>query len=62
MGNKTNNAIVPRLRFPEFRDKGEWEGKVLEDALIFGKATTLNAGLHSLLSKSMRQVSTASSL
>ena len=29
MGNETNNAIVPRLRFPEFQDAGEWESMQL---------------------------------
>ena len=28
---ETNNAIVPKLRFPEFREAGEWEERLLED-------------------------------
>ena len=28
---KKNNALVPKLRFPEFRKKGKWEEKVLDE-------------------------------
>lgn len=30
-------AAVPKLRFPEFRDAGEWEGKTLGDIAVFFK-------------------------
>lgn len=29
-GHKNNSLLVPRLRFPEFRDAGEWEKKKLD--------------------------------
>jgi len=35
MKNKeTNNTIVPKLRVPEFRDKGEWEEKSLGECAV----------------------------
>ena len=31
MYEKKKNAVVPRLRFPEFRDAGEWSIKKIDD-------------------------------
>ena len=31
MPKKKKKAVVPRLRFPEFRDAGEWEVKKIGD-------------------------------
>ena len=30
MSSETKNKIVPRLRFPEFKEDGEWEEKTME--------------------------------
>ena len=37
MSAKGKKPVVPRLRFAEFRDAGEWEGKRLEQVAIFLK-------------------------
>jgi type I restriction enzyme, S subunit len=34
MSKEKNNALVPRLRFPEFREDGEWEDLKLSDISI----------------------------
>jgi len=31
MSNETKHKAIPRLRFPEFRDAGEWEVKRIKD-------------------------------
>jgi len=33
--NKDTNKLIPELRFPEFKDKGEWGEKSLEDILNY---------------------------
>lgn len=33
--NKKEKGLVPELRFPEFKDKGEWEKKPLSSILIY---------------------------
>ena len=35
MSGKGKKPLVPRLRFAEFRDAGEWEEKRLEQVAIF---------------------------
>lgn len=37
MSNETKNKVVPKLRFPEFKDSGDWDEKLLEDVAIFLK-------------------------
>ncbi len=37
MAKKSKKGLVPRLRFPEFRDAGEWERKRLSDIAEFYK-------------------------
>lgn len=34
MSNETTKALIPRLRFPEFRDSGEWQEKKLGEYLL----------------------------
>jgi len=31
MNDKQQNKLIPKLRFPEFKDSGEWEEKKLGD-------------------------------
>jgi len=35
MSNKKSSSLVPTLRFPEFREAGEWEGKMLGEICKF---------------------------
>ena len=43
--NRTRE-LTPRLRFPEFRDAGEWEEKRLEDfAIIVRGGSPISANL-----------------
>ncbi len=35
MSRKTTKALVPKLRFPEFRDTGDWSNKPLEELYSF---------------------------
>jgi len=37
MSTETKNKLVPRLRFPEFKDAGEWEVKRVGEVLIESK-------------------------
>ena len=39
MYEKKKKAVVPRLRFPEFRDAGEWEVKRLGNVYRFRNFT-----------------------
>ena len=34
----THNSLVPRLRFPEFREAGEWDQKIIEDFFEVGSS------------------------
>ena len=34
---KTGKGVVPRLRFPEFRDKGEWKSNLIEELATISK-------------------------
>ena len=36
---KQYNKLVPKLRFPEFKDNGDWEEKALEDCLDYLQPT-----------------------
>ncbi|MCR5890739.1 restriction endonuclease subunit S [Hymenobacter sp. J193] len=36
MSNETTNTAVPKLRFPEFREAGEWEEKQIKDLFDSG--------------------------
>ena len=38
MKQKTNRELVPKLRFPEFRDAGEWEERLIEDFFLVGSS------------------------
>lgn len=43
MSRNNKNKLVPKLRFPEFKDSGEWEGKQLKDiARTISNGLTLN--------------------
>lgn len=35
---KNNNPLLPELRFPEFKNDGEWDEKIIEDLLINGSS------------------------
>jgi len=35
MSSKTKKSLIPRLRFPEFRDAGEWERTPLKEVLDY---------------------------
>ena len=39
---KTNSAIVPKLRFPEFQNAGEWEKKQLDSLTDIAKGEQIN--------------------
>jgi len=57
MSNETKNKVVPKLRFPEFRNKGEWEEKTLADICYItnGKSNAqdhIEGGLYPLFDRS----------
>ena len=35
---KNNNPLLPELRFPEFKNDGEWEEKIIENILVNGSS------------------------
>lgn len=41
--NQEKSALVPRLRFPEFRESGEWERKLLGEVVRSVKTGKLDA-------------------
>ncbi|MDT8427045.1 MAG: hypothetical protein RQ733_13835, partial [Methyloprofundus sp.] len=53
MSKQEIKTLVPKLRFPEFRDAGEWEEKPLKEmaAIIMGsspKSESYNTNQHGL--------------
>jgi len=61
MNQATNRELKPKLRFPEFRDAGEWEEKRIEDLSIRGSGHTPNKSEPSYYNGGIKWVSLADS-
>ena len=45
MKQKSKRTLTPKLRFPEFRDRGEWQTPQLSDLYDFKRTNTLSRGM-----------------